>query len=134
MKTLIELLFERHHSAEPNLDLAREEFLKRLDSLRSPARPERNGFEHLWREYILPLRWHLAGMSAVWLVVLLLSGEPSPAPATHIAKEDLPSPRQVFTALRQHRQEILELTASPRVAPIPLPPRRSEVLPATGLA
>ena len=134
MKTLKELLLERHRAAEPGLDLARGAFLARLGSLRSPLRRERRGFEHVWCENILPLRWHLAGMSAVWLVVLLLNVEPSPAPDRPIAKESLPTPRQLFTSLRQNRREILELTESPPVAPIPLPPRRSEVLPATAIA
>ena len=133
MKTLEELLLERHHSAEPKLDVARGEFLARLGSLRSPACRERRGFEHLWRECLLPLRWHLAGMSAAWLVILLLNADASPGQARLVAKANPPPPQELLTALHQHRQEILELTQPPPIAPIPLPPRRSEVLPSTAI-
>ena len=134
MKTLKELLFERRRTAESRLDLVRREFLARLGSLQPPLRREQRGFDLLWREYIVPLRWHLAGLSAAWLVILLLNVEGSPAPAAHIAKESAPAPRQLIIALRQHRQEILELTESPPIAPMSFPPRRSEVPPATAMA
>ncbi len=134
MKTLKELLFERRRTAEPGLDLARREFLARLGSQPSPLRREQHSFSLLWREYILPVRWHLAGLGAAWLVVWLLNLDTSPAPAAQVAKEDIPTTRELFTALRQNRQQILELTESPPRGPMPLPPRRSEVPRATAIA
>ena len=134
MKTLRELLLERHRSAEPKLDVAREEFLAQLEGTRTPVRRERRGFEHLWRDYLLPLRWHLAGMSAVWLVILLLNVDRSPAQAAHVAKATAPAAELVLTALRQHREEILELTQPLPAVPVPLPPRRSELLSLTAIA
>jgi hypothetical protein len=134
MKTLKELLLERHRSAEPKLDVARGEFLAWLGGLRSPVRPERRGFEWVWRECLLPVRWHLAGMGAVWLVILLLNADTSPGQAAHVATANPPPPQQLLTALRQYHREILELTQPPPVAPIPLPPRRSQVLPSTAIA
>jgi hypothetical protein len=130
MKTLKELLFERHRGAEPELDLARQEFLARLREAQSPPRQERRGLERLWHEYLPPLRWHLAGMSAVWLAVLLLHFDTSPAPAARVGKASVPDSRQVLAALREKRQEILDLTAPP-AALLSLPPRHSEAAPAT---
>ncbi len=131
MKTLKELLFERHRQAEPELDLARKEFLARLRGAQSPPLPERRGWEYLWHEYVLPLRWHLAGMSAVWLVVLLLDADVPPAPAA--AKENTADSRQVLAAVLHHRQQILDLAEPPAAAPVSLPPRRSQAVPATAI-
>lgn len=132
MKTLKELLFERHRDAEAGLELERQEFLAWLRDAQSPPRQERRGLERLWHEYLLPLRWHLAGMSAAWLAVLLLHFETSPAPGAPVGKAGLPDPRQVLAAMRQKQQEILDLTASP-AARVSLPPRRSEAAPATAI-
>lgn len=134
MKTLKELLIKRHRAAEPGLDQARKEFLARLGSLQTPLPRERRGFEHLWREYFLPLRWHLAGMSAAWLMVLLLNADTSPAPTSRVAKANRPTPQQVAAAVREKRQELLDLMGAPPVAAMPLPPRRSEILPSIALA
>jgi len=128
------LLFERHRAAEPELDLARRQFLARLEGVRLPVERERRGFERLWREHVLPLRWHLAGMSGVWLAVLLLNVQPSSVPVAPVAKASLPATPQALIVLRQHRQEILELTESAPAAPMGLPPRRSETLRATAMA
>ena len=132
MKTLKELLFERHRDAEPALELARQEFLARLRDAQSQPRQERGGLERLWGEYLFPLRWHLAGMSAVWLAVLLLHFDAAPAPAAAVAKSSSPDPREVLAALREKRQQILDLTATP-TARFSLPPRHSEAAPATYL-
>ncbi len=132
MKTLKELLFERHRDAEPGLERARREFLARLRAAQSPPRQEPRGLERLWHEYLLPLRWHLAGMSAVWLAVLLLHLDISSAPAALVAKTSIRDPRQVLAAMRQKRQEILDLTAPP-TAGLSLPTRRSEAASTTAI-
>ncbi len=134
MKTLKELLFERRRAAEPDLDQVRRRVLARLESPQTPPRREGSYFELLWREYVVPLRWHLAGMSAAWLLVVLLNVESPPASAALVAKAKVPSPRQLLAALRENRQEILDLTGSPPVASMPLPPRRSDVLRDTTIA
>jgi hypothetical protein len=133
MKTLRDLLFERHRAAEPKLDQARRRFLARLERVSSPAHPERRGFEHFWHEYVVSLRWHLAGMSAVWAVVLLLVVVRSASSGAPIAKRNLSSRPKVLVVLRQHRTEILELTESVPAAPTALPPRRSEAVPPTAM-
>jgi hypothetical protein len=71
-------------------------------------------------------------MSAVWLAVLLLHFDTSPAPAAPVAKASSPDPRQVLAALREKRQELLDLTAPP-AARLSLPPRRSEAAPSTAI-
>jgi hypothetical protein len=134
MKILKELLLERHRSAQPKLDAAREEFLARLGRSRSSVRPDPRGFPCVWREYLLPLRWHLAGISAAWLMILLLSAESAPAPAHAVAQAPALTSQQLLTALRHNRQEILDLTQPPPVPSPPLPPRRSQVLPSTAMA
>src|SRR5206468_1102800 len=61
--------------------------------------------EHDWlkvavsiRQVLRQFRWHLAGLSAGWLLVALLNIDPSPASATTIAKEHIPSPRQLLAS------------------------------------
>ena len=134
MKTLKDLLFERHRSVEPKLDAAREEFLAHLDSSRAPVGREPSGLEHLWRACLLPLRWHLAGIGAAWVAILLLHGDTFPDQPRLFAQANAPDPQQVLTALLQHRQEILELTQPPPMAPASLPPRRSDVQPSIAIA
>jgi hypothetical protein len=130
MKTLKELLFERHRQAEPGLDLARKGFLARLRREQSP-RPQSRGLQSFWDEYLLPLRWHLAGMSVVWLLVLMLHLDVSPAPAAAVTRRHAPDPGQVVAALHHNWQEVLDFTRSPAAAPVALPPRRSEAVPTT---
>src|SRR6266852_4996453 len=73
-----------------------------------PNRPfsPRLAFSARWRETLYSLRWHLAGMSAAWLVVALLNVQPSPAPTTIITRQkNSPSPRQLLMALRENRRQ-----------------------------
>jgi hypothetical protein len=92
------------------------------------------------REILYPLRWHLAGMSAVWLVVALLNVEPSPASTNMMSSQkDSPSPRQLLMALRENRRQLLELIEPPvtEAAPpprAPVPPPRSELRSVTVMA
>jgi len=92
------------------------------------------------RKILYPLRWHLAGMSAVWLVVALLNVEPSPASTNMMSSQkDSPSPRQLLMALRENRRQLLELIEPPVTEPAPpprapVPPPRSELRSATVMA
>jgi len=79
---------------------------------------------------IVALRWHLAGMSAAWLIVAWLNSDSVSAPPEIAAKKNSPSPREVLMALRENRRQILELLDSPMSEPSPAPkpvapPRRS---------
>ncbi len=107
--------------------------------LNRPFSP-RPAFSARCREILYPLRWHLAGMSAVWLVVALLNAEPSPAPAVVMSREkDSPSARQLLMALRENRRQLLELIEPPVTEPAPpprapVPPPRTELRSATVMA
>ncbi len=118
-----------------------------VKAIQAASEPKSNGpfsprpaFSARWREILYSLRWHLAGMSAAWLVVALLNLGPSPAPTTIIStQENSPSPRQLLMALRENRRQLLELIEPPVTEPAPpprapVPPPRSELRPATVMA
>jgi len=94
-------------------------------------------FQRLWRELLLPLRWHLAGMGALWMIVAILNAEPSSPPAD-MAQSKAP-PRQLLMALRENRRQISELinptAAESDALPDPFAPkRRSEIQLPTAMA
>jgi len=127
MKTPRELLFERHRAAEPKLDTLRQKTVSRL--AKAPAVNSRpSAPRSSWRDMLLSLRWHLAGLSAAWLVVLVLNIDHSQAPSSVLAKQNIPSPQQLLTALRENRRQVLELTGGQQVVAGVLEARpRSEV-------
>ena len=117
MKTPREFLLQRHQAAEPKLDALRQAALASLASTAAsspPAQsvPERKlradagcpGVSSL-RVFLRSFRWHLAGMSAVWLLIALLNNEHS-SPALAIAKQKDSSPRQILVALRENRRQM----------------------------
>ncbi len=126
MKTPREILFERHRSAEPKLDALRQ---KTLDGSRRRQEADFHRGSHArflasaaaWRELLLSFRWHLAGMSAVWLVIALLNVDPAPAPTRAIARQSTPSPRQFLLALRENRRQLLELIGPSPAETAPAP-------------
>jgi len=86
----------------------------------------------LWRDLLLSLRWHLVGMSAVWLVAGLLNMDYSGTSSPAVAKQNAPSPSQVLVALRENRRQLSELIETPVAERIPaprtiVPRRRSEL-------
>jgi hypothetical protein len=147
MKTPRQVLFDRHQHANHKLDALRRTALASLTSPAvSPLTPAlspstREGEEtggrrrlvDLQREFIrriLSLRWHLAGMSAVWLVIIWLNSDATSASAPITAKKNSPSAREVLMALRENRRQILELLDANMAEPSPAsqpvaPPRRS---------
>jgi hypothetical protein len=85
-----------------------------------------------WRDLLLPLRWHLAGIGAAWIIIALLNSPQSSAPAPATAKRDIPSSQQFVMTLRENRRQLLELInpAIAETAPAPpsrVSPRRSEI-------
>ncbi len=142
MKTPREVLFERHQSAQPKLDAVRQETLTALGESSAEVRPRESVSEPCapkWipalhpperpglRELLLSFRWHLVGMSAVWLLVVLLNLDQSPTLAQNIVKENIPSPQRLLASLRENRRQLLELIEAPVIEPAPVPPRRSEL-------
>jgi hypothetical protein len=118
MKTPKEILLQRHQAVEPKLNAIRRQTVATL------ARP---GIAQTWREFIVSMRWHLAGMGAVWMAVLLLNLDSAPRSAVVIAQDKIPSARVLLAALLENRRELLELTGTPPTGePRVLPPRRSE--------
>ena len=133
MKTPRELLFERHRAAEPKLDTLRQKTVSRL--AKAPAVNSRpSAPRSSWRDMLLSLRWHLAGLSAAWLVVLVLNIDHSQAPSSVLAKQNIPSPQQLLTALRENRRQVLELTGARVVAGVLEARPRSEVAATVNMA
>src|SRR5262249_55557937 len=93
MKTLREILLEKHGVAEPKLDLVRK---KALSTLGSGALAAKGDEDTNWLGWLLSLRWHLAGLTAAWIVVGWLNAEKkAPAQNTHsMARNE--SPRYVL--------------------------------------
>jgi hypothetical protein len=119
MKTPKEILLQRHQAMEPKLNDARRNALAAL------TRP---GLAQTWREFVFSIRWHLAGLSAVWLAVLLLNLDYAPAPTTVIARDKIPSAQTLWAALAQNRRALMELTETPGASETPAPPpRRGEI-------
>jgi hypothetical protein len=119
MKTPRELLLQRHQAIEPKLDAVRRNALAAL---------ERPGIAQSWREFVFSIRWHLAGMSAVWIAVLLLNLGSAPGSTVVIAQDKTPSARVLLEALLKNRRELLELTEMPAASePVAPLPRRSEI-------
>ena len=64
-----------------------------------------------WREFFFSLRWHLAGMGAAWLVIVLLNlnvGH-SVSLASAVPAGKIPPPQIILASLRENRRELLEM-------------------------
>ncbi len=116
MKTPREILLAYHQAASPTLDAIRAGVVANI--------APRTGS---WRELVLSLRWHLAGLSAAWMVVLLLNTDHSRDVATITARDKIPSSRQIWAAVRESRRLLLQYTDAPAAEPPALPGRRSEM-------
>jgi hypothetical protein len=122
MNTPREILLRQHQAASPKLDAIRAGVVATLG--RSPG-PETIS----WRGVARSLRWHLAGWSAAWMVVMVLNVDHSPSAVATIARDKIPSPQQIWASLREHRRLLLELSDGPAVEKAALPGRRSEMKP-----
>ena len=111
MKTPREILFQKHQAAEPKLDEIRETVVASL-SKRSPEdHPAVAARRYSLREFLISLRWHLAGMGAAWLVIVLLNlniGH-SPNLASTLPAAKIPPPQIILASLRENRRELLEM-------------------------
>jgi len=146
MKTPREVLLQRHQSTERKLDHVREHAIATALEGRGTAKQDfqRARWSAPLREFLLPLRWHLAGMTAAWIVVAVLNVDrPGNSPTTQHAAT---APRPLLAELRENRRQILELVESSitqqdadGAASLPAPPpfvprRRSEVQPVCAVA
>ncbi|MDB6024043.1 MAG: hypothetical protein JWM68_266 [Verrucomicrobiales bacterium] len=87
-----------------------------------------------WQDLLLSFRWHLTGLSALWLLIGLLNMEPSVSRGPVMAQHNKPSTEQVVASLRENRRRMQELMeqagASAPALVVPqtsLPRRRSEI-------
>jgi hypothetical protein len=143
MKTPRQILFQRHRSVESKLDALRAKALGEMSRAKAQRREEKVSdplaFFASWRVMFLSLRCHIAGMSAIWLLVIFLNidfSSVSNGEITHpsVAQQKAPSPQQVVMDLLENRRQIIELTASSANGNPPpvhtpqsfIPPRRSE--------
>ena len=133
MKTPRDILFERHRAAEPKLDAIRQEVVAQLSATPTRTPPDICLGDSI-RRFLFSFRWHLAGMSAAWLMVVILNMDHSANATARIATENIPSPRQILTALQKNRRELLQFTESPVAAPAALPARRSEFQSSSAMA
>ena len=135
MKTPREVLLQRHQSVTPRLDAIRQQVVADLTII--PDREvERSIPTRFLSEFLLPLRWHLAGMSALWLLAALLSIDRSSTPLQN-AKANPPSAQVLAASLSENRRQLAEMINSPTEeaaapAPVPqpfIPRRRSAIQP-----
>jgi hypothetical protein len=122
MKTPREILLQYHQAASPKLDAIRTEVVAGIT--RAAARERFS-----WRDMARSLRWHLAGWSAAWVVVVILSIDHSPSAVAQIPRDKIPSPQKIWAALRENRRLLLEYGDAPAAEKAPLPGRRSEMAP-----
>jgi hypothetical protein len=164
MKTPREVLLRQHQAAEPKLDAIRQTVVAGVaqtsksavsrvsqparqwaslptgkSAIRQVGKPAlrsdgTSALEAGWRQFVWSLRWHLAGLSAAWLVVMALSIDQTPAPTPQVARQDAPAQRQLLAALRENQRQLRELIGTPAAEPAPEPQKpapspRSQVQP-----
>ncbi|MGD0650807.1 MAG: hypothetical protein ABSA97_06670 [Verrucomicrobiia bacterium] len=139
MKTPREILLGRHQAVEPKLDKIRREVVADTEvglDRRASRNPISSAAPASLRELILSLRWHVAAMSAVWLVAALLSIDRSPAASPTTVSQVAQSPQRFLIALQENRRQLLEMIEPPVSQPrsAQSPRRRSELQPSTAMA
>ena len=131
MKTPRELLLEHHRPTEPKLDAIREQLLAEL---RQADHPQVTA--SFWDKLIMPLRWHLAGLTAIWIMIALLNTH---QPAVKEITANVSSTEELFVAMQENRRQVLELTEAttvdaPKLAQPYIPRRRSQAVPSFAIA
>jgi hypothetical protein len=130
MKTPRDVLLHHHESATSRLDAIRNKVIANLKTPPDGA-PQRQTSAGFFREFLLPLRWHVAGMSALWVLAAVLSMGGG-TPTSRVAENSAP-PVQVLAALYENRRQLAEMIdarADEVVTPAPQPvvPRRRSAL------
>jgi hypothetical protein len=102
MKTPRDILLQHHRSAQPELDAIRRAALSGSE----PTRPRAT-----LRDVLRSFRWHLVGMSAVWLFVLLLHANSNRLPQmmASIPSAKIPPPHAIMVSLRENRRRLSEM-------------------------
>lgn len=108
MKTPREILLEHHRAVTPRLDTIRRDVL-------GAANKQASGNSWSWRDFLLSLRWHLAGMSATWAVIIFLHVSPGHGSRmmTMVSPVQRASPQVILASLRENRRQISEMIGNP---------------------
>lgn len=137
MKTLRELLLERHRDAESDLDAIRRDVVVNCLGTPSPAAPAPETgagwslarvIELIWGELVWPCRRAWIGLAAAWLMILVLNHAAAEGPPLARVKSEAPSAAMI-TLLREQRElakELTSLSAEPE-APASAPQPHSEL-------
>lgn len=128
MKKPLQLLFERHRDSEPKLDGLRKSVITtiRQDAPQASTRSQQSRSAPLSiREWLLSLRWHLAGIAGVWIVVALLDFEPPPGSASDTATSSKSASGELLAAWRENRRQILQLMDLPAAEETPATPAKT---------
>jgi hypothetical protein len=125
MKTPREILLTRHRAAEPKLDAIRRVVVSELNN---QATKERSGLfnlvawllgcsNNLWRELVWPCRHVWAGLTAVWVVILVVNFSMRDHSQSFAEKSAPPTAEMVLT-WQQQQQLLAELLGpdEPRAA------------------
>jgi hypothetical protein len=129
MKRPVEILSERHRGAAAKLDTIRRNVIAGLVQAPDAAEGSRSA-PASFGDFVLSMRWHLAGIGAAWILVVLLNLDHSPTAVRDVAKTAKPQPGELLTAWRENRRQVLELMELPVVEQAPpasAPQRRGEL-------
>jgi hypothetical protein len=140
MKTIRELILERHQSAEAKLKGIRAEDLAACTQSGAPAIRQGSSTAGLattavrfWREALWPWRRAWIGIAAAWAFILAFSLAAGEAPRTASARPPRPDP-EVRAVLREQKQLLTQLLGSgapPLVSNLRMPGPRSAAEPPT---
>src|SRR6185295_12006988 len=106
MKTPREILFKRHEAMEAKLDSVRRAALATAQGREQKAHSPIS-----LRDFLMSLRWHLAGMSAIWLFVLFLRMDTgrSMGMMAVVSPAKVPPPQVILTSLRENRRLLSQM-------------------------
>lgn len=139
MKTPREILLQEHQNAGGRLDRIRESAVSGLGGSKETESVEtRSAFPSLGG-FIASLRWHFAGLTAAWVVILVLNsaGNGETKMATGAVSRET-----ILASVVENRRLISELTqpadasgSETVIVPVPAPSRRrSELSPPAAAA
>jgi len=122
MKTPREIMLQQHQRSAPKLEAIRAGVVA---AIAWPPAPEPIS----WRNVARSLRWHLAGWSVAWVVVMILNLDHSSSAVAMTAGDKGPPAQQIWASLRERRRLLLEDNEGPVVQMPAVPGRRSEIEP-----
>jgi len=130
MKTPREILRGKHEGIEPKLDALRREFVADVPRPLAGIPVKHQSCTRApkifgWQEAFMMVRWHLAGLTAVWLLIAVLGRAGGAAETPRMAEHKVAAPRTVILTLRENRRQIRELSG----APVASAPQRLQAVP-----